>query len=257
MQVDLHGKVAVVTGASSGIGKSIALEFGRSGASVVVNYHGHQEDAEDVVKQIADAGSKAIAVQGDVSQQEDVCNLVAQAVEHFGKLDIMVNNAGIEQKMPFLDTPLEVWQKIIAVNLTGTWLGCQESARQMVRQGGGGRIINISSVHEELPMPTNAPYCAAKGGMRMLMRTIAVELAPHGITVNNIAPGAIDTPMDANLKHDPKLMSQLLSEIPLRRMGKPEEVAKLAAFLASDDAAYITGSTYFIDGGMIRQSGSL
>ena len=188
---------------------------------------------------------------------DQVQHLVQQTVEKFGRLDIMVNNAGIEEKHPFLETPLDLWDKVIAVNLTGPWIGSQVAAQQMVKQGGGGRIINISSVHEDLPMPTNAPYCAAKGGLRMLMRTIAVELAPHGITVNNIGPGAVDTPMDAPLKEHPELMKQLLSEIPLGRMGKPEEVAELAVYLASDAAAYITGSTYFIDGGMLRQSGSL
>jgi glucose 1-dehydrogenase len=159
--------------------------------------------------------------------------------------------------MPFLETPLDVWNKTIAVNLTGAWLGCQEAAKQMISQGGSGRILNISSVHEDLPMPTNSPYCATKGGLRMLMRTIAVELAPHNITVNNIAPGAVDTPMDAPLDEDANKMQQLLSEIPLRRMGKPEEVAALAVYLASDDAAYVTGSTYVMDGGMMRSSGRL
>jgi len=159
--------------------------------------------------------------------------------------------------MPFLETPLDVWNRTIAVNLTGAWLGCQEAARQMVNQGGAGRIINVSSVHEDLPMPTNSPYCAAKGGLRMLTRTIAVELASHDITVNNIAPGAVDTPMDAPLKEHTSQMEQLLSEIPLRRMGKPEEGAALAVYLASDDASYVTGSTFVIDGGMIRHSGRL
>jgi glucose 1-dehydrogenase len=182
---------------------------------------------------------------------------VRKTVQEFGHLDVMVNNAGVEDQMPFLETPLEVWNKVIAVNLTGPWIGSQIAAQQMVKQGWGGRIINISSVHEDMPMPTNSPYCAAKGGLRMLMRTIAVELAEHKITVNNIGPGAIDTPMDAPLKEHPELMKQLLSEIPLGRMGQPDEVAELAIYLASDAAAYVTGSTYFIDGGMLRQSGSL
>jgi glucose 1-dehydrogenase len=186
-----------------------------------------------------------------------VKNLIREAVEKFGRLDVMINNAGMEEKVPFLDTPLDVWNKTIAVNLTGAWLGCQEAARQMVSQGGSGRIINVSSVHEDLPMPTNSPYCATKGGLRMLMRTIAVELAPHNITVNNIAPGAIDTPMDAPLKEDQDKMHELLSEIPLRRMGQPEEVAALAVYLASDAASYVTGSTFVIDGGMTRRAGSL
>jgi glucose 1-dehydrogenase len=159
--------------------------------------------------------------------------------------------------MPFLQTSLEVWNKVIAINLTGPWLGCREAAEQMVSQGSLGRIINISSVHEDLPMPTNSPYCAAKGGLRMLTRTIAVELAPHDITVNNIAPGAVETPMDAPLEEHPDQMEKLLSEIPLGRMGKPEEIASLAVYLASDASTYVTGSTFFIDGGMTRQAGSL
>jgi glucose 1-dehydrogenase len=209
------------------------------------------------VDQIEGFGGRAISVRADVSSPEDVKNLIRNAVEEFGRLDVMINNAGMEEKMPFLETPLDVWNKTIAVNLTGAWLGCQEAAKQMVSQGGSGRILNISSVHEDLPMPTNSPYCATKGGLRMLMRTIAVELAPHNITVNNIAPGAVATPMDAPLEEDANKMQQLLSEIPLRRMGKPEEVAALAVYLASDDAAYVTGSTFVIDGGMMRSSGRL
>ena len=253
----LQDKVAIVTGASSGIGKAIALTMAREGASVVVDYVGGPDDANAVVAQITQQGGKALAVAADVSDSTQVAHLLQQAVGQFGRLDILVNNAGIEEKHPFLETPRAVWDKIIAVDLTGPWLCAQAAAQQMVAQGGGGRIINISSVHEDLPMPTNAPYCAAKGGLRMLMRTIAVELAPHGITVNNIGPGAIDTPMDVPLKAHPDQMATLLAEIPLGRMGRPEEVAELATFLASDAAAYITGSTYFIDGGMLRQSGSL
>jgi glucose 1-dehydrogenase len=252
--VELRDKVAVVTGASSGIGRAIALAFAREGAAVAVNYARNAEGAESTVKEI---GERAFAVQADVSKPEDVKNLIGQAVQRFGRLDVMVNNAGVEHKMPFLETPLEVWEEVIAVNLRGPWLGCQEAARQLVAQGGPGRIINVSSVHEDLPMPTNSPYCAAKGGLRMLTRTIAVELAPHDITVNNIAPGAIETPMDAPLEEHPRQMEELLSEIPLGRMGKPEEVASLALYLASDASAYVTGSTFFVDGGMIRRSGRL
>lgn len=255
--MQLAGKVAVVTGASSGIGRAIALALGREGAAVAVNYARDAGGADATVKEIEESGGKAIAVQADVSKEEDVKNLVGRAVGEFGRLDVMVNNAGVEYKMPFLETPLETWEKVISVNLTGPWLGCQEAARQMVSQGDPGRIINVSSVHEDLAMPTNSPYCAAKGGLRMLTRTIAVELAPHGITVNNIAPGAIETPMDAKLEQDPDQMSALLSEIPLGRMGKPEEVAGLALYLASDASAYTTGSTFFVDGGMIRHSGTL
>jgi glucose 1-dehydrogenase len=255
--LQLQNKAAVITGASLGIGSAIALAFAKEGAAVAVDYRSHPDEAKQIVDQIEGSGGRATSVRADVSSPEDVKNLIQRAVDEFGRLDVMINNAGMEEKMPLLDTPLEVWNRTIAVNLTGAWLGCQEAARQMVRQGGSGRIINISSVHEDLPMPTNSPYCAAKGGLRMLMRTIAVELAPHNITVNNIAPGAVDTPMDAPLKEDANQMQQLLSEIPLRRMGQPEEVAALAVYLASEEAAYVTGSTFVIDGGMMRHSGRL
>ena len=254
----LQGKVAIITGSATGIGKAMAQAMAREGAAVVINYVGHQQDAANgVVHDIEQAGGKALAVVADVSQLDQVQRLVAQTVHTFGRLDIMVNNAGIEEKHPFLEMPLEVWNKIIAVDLTGPWLGSQVAAQQMVTQGEGGRIITISSVHEDLPMPTNAPYCAAKGGLRMLTRTIAVELAPHQITVNNIGPGAIFTPIDADIEANPDLEKQLMAEIPLGRWGKPADVAELAIYLASDAAAYVTGSTYFIDGGMLRQAGSL
>ncbi len=253
----LDGKVAIVTGSSLGIGKAIAVALAGEGASVVVNYRSHPEEGGEVIQEIQKSGGRAISVQADVSRPEDVKNLVNRTVEELGRLDIMVNNAGVEEKHPFIDTPFEVWEKMISVNLTGVWLGCQEAARQMISQGGGGRIINVSSVHEDMPMPTNSPYCAAKGGVRMLMRTIAVELAQHGITVNNIAPGAIETPINKNLKDDPEQLQELLSEIPLGRIGQPEDVASLAVFLASDGSSYSTGSTFFVDGGMMRQSGSL
>ena len=192
-----------------------------------------------------------------MSQPDQVNSLIAQTVQQFGRLDIFVNNAGIEFKHPFLEFPLDQFQKIVAVNLQGPFLCCQAAAKQMVAQGGGGRLINISSIHEDLAMTGNAPYCATKGGLRMLTRTIALELAPHGITVNNIGPGAIFTPIDADVEANPQLEAQLMAEIPLARWGKPEEVAGLAVFLASDAASYITASSYFIDGGMLHQAGSL
>jgi glucose 1-dehydrogenase len=255
--VQLENKVAAVTGSSLGIGRAIAVAFAREGASVAINYRSHPEEGQAAVDEIEKGGGRAISVQADVSEPEGVQNLIQQTVKEFGRLDIMVNNAGIEQKIPFLDTPLEAWEKVISVNLTGVWLGCQEAARQMVSQGEGGRIINVSSVHEDLAMPTNSPYCAAKGGVRMLMRTIAVELAPHAITVNNIAPGAIDTPINRNLDEHPEQRQELLKEIPLGRIGHPEDVASMAVYLASDASSYSTGSTFFVDGGMIRQAGSL
>jgi glucose 1-dehydrogenase len=255
--VRLENKVAIVTGAGTGIGRAIALRFAQEGAAVVIDYVGRPDNAAEVVQQIVTAGGKALAVEADVSQPAQVQSLIDQAVQKFDRLDVLVNNAGVETKIPFLEIPLDVWSKTIAIDLTGPFLCAQAAAKRMVGQGGGGRIINISSVHEDIPMPTNSAYCAAKGGLRMLMRTICVELAPHGITVNNIGPGAIDTPMDAPLKAHPEMMKALLAEIPIGRMGKPEEIAGLATYLASDEAGYVTGSTYFIDGGMLRQSGSL
>jgi glucose 1-dehydrogenase len=255
--VRLEQKVAIVTGAGTGIGRAIALRFAQEGAAVVIDYVGKPDNAAEVVQQITGAGGKALAVEADVSQQDQVQHLVDQTVQKFDRLDILVNNAGVETKIPFLEIPFDVWSRTIAIDLTGPFLCAQAAAKRMVGQGGGGRIINISSVHEDMPMPTNSAYCAAKGGLRMFMRTICVELAPHGITVNNIGPGAIDTPMDAPLKAHPEMMKTLLAEIPVGRMGKPEEIAGLATYLASDEAGYVTGSTYFIDGGMLRQSGSL
>jgi glucose 1-dehydrogenase len=190
----LGNKVALVTGSSSGIGEAIALAFAREGATVVVNYSRHEDAAQEVLEKIEGSGGKGLVVGADVSDPKEVEAMIQQAVGAFGRLDIMVNNAGMERKMPFLETPFEVWKETIAVNLTGTWLGCQAAAKQMVTQGDGGRIINVSSVHEDLAMPTNSPYCATKGGVRMLMRTLAVELAPNDITVNNIAPAPSKPP---------------------------------------------------------------
>lgn len=253
----LENKVAIVTGAATGIGQAIAIAMAREGAAITVDYVGQPGTADDTIKQITDLGGQAQAIAADVSNPDQVNNLIQQTVQKFGKLDIFVNNAGIEFKHPITEFPIDQWNKIIAVNLTGPFVCSQAAARQFIAQGNGGRIINISSIHEDLPMPTNAPYCATKGGLRMLTRTIAVELAPHQITVNNIGPGAVYTPIDADVQAQPELEKQLMAEIPLGRWGKPEEIGHLAVFLASDDAAYITGSTYFIDGGMLRQAGSL
>jgi glucose 1-dehydrogenase len=253
----LQGKTAVVTGAGTGIGQAIAIACAREGAAVVIDYVGDASVSKDTISKITAIGGTSIAVDADISIPDQVDALIQKTIVAFGKLDIFVNNAGIEKKFAFVDYPLDEWHKVMAVNLTGPFLCSQAAAKQMIAQGAGGRIINISSVHEDLPMPTNAPYCASKGGLRMLMRTIAVELAPHQITVNNIGPGAIYTPIDKDVEMDSKLNDQILAEIPLGRWGKPEEVAQLAVFLASDDAAYITGSTHFIDGGMLRNSGSL
>jgi glucose 1-dehydrogenase len=253
----LADNVAVVTGGDSGIGKAIALAMAREGARVMIDYFGDVAPASALVEQIENFGGNAAAFAADVSKPDEVEALLAQTVKHFGGVDILVNNAGIEHRTPFLETPFDLYRKVIEINLTGVWLCSQAAAQQMVKQKRGGRIVNISSVHEDLTMPTNASYCASKGGVRMLMRTIAVELAPHGITVNDVCPGAVDTPMDAALKKDKRKYDALLSEIPMRRMAKPEEIAALCTFLASEDAAYITASSYVIDGGMMQKSGSL
>ena len=255
--MQLANKTAIVTGGDTGIGKAIALACAREGANVVIDFYGDETPAKTVVDEIENLGARAICFAADVSKPDEVDELIAHAVGRFGGVDVMVNNAGMEEKHPFLDMPFDVWKKVLAVDLTGVWLCSQSAAKQMVKQKRGGRIVNISSVHEEMTMPTNAPYCAAKGGVRMLMRTIAVELAPYGITANNICPGAVDTPMDAKLKKDDAEYEKLLGEIPLHRMAKPEEIAGLCTFLASDAAAYITGASYVIDGGMTKKSGSL
>jgi glucose 1-dehydrogenase len=252
----LQNKVAIVTGSATGIGRAIAIRFAKEGAAVVVDYVGNPDVPAQVEKEITGCGGRSIAVAADVSKPDQVQDLIDGAVRAFGRLDIVVNNAGIEKKLAFVEYPLDELQKILEVNLIGPFLVSQAAARQMIRQKEGGRLINISSVHEDLPMPTNAAYCASKGGLRMLTRTIAVELAKERITVNNIGPGAVFTPIDADLEAMPEMERALMSEIPLNRWGKPEEIAGLAAYLASDEASYITGSTYFIDGGMLRQSGS-
>jgi len=253
----LDQKVAVITGADSGIGRGIALTLAKEGATVIVNYAHARDKAEEVQQLIEKDGGKAIVIQADVSQYQQAMGLIQQTVEHFDRLDIMVNNAGMEIHSPFVDVTEEQFDRVISVDLKGAFFCAQAAAHEMIKRKIPGRIINISSVHEDLPMPQNVPYCCAKGGMRMLMRTICLELAPYNITVNNIGPGAVDTPIDADVKADPEKMAALLREIPLHRMGQPEEVGKLALYLASDAASYVTGATYFIDGGLMRSTGGL
>ena len=252
----LREKVAIVTGAATGIGQAIAVRFAQEGAAVVIDYIGEPAVAKETEQKVASVGGRAIAVAADISKPDDVQALIERAVAQFGRLDIVVNNAGIEKKGNFVDYPLNDLRTILDVNLIGAFLVSQAAARQMIKQSQGGRIINISSVHEDLPMPMNAAYCVSKGGLRMLTRTIAVELAKDNITVNNIGPGAIYTPIDADIQGKPEIVKALMSEIPLNRWGKPEEIAGLACYLASDEAGYVTGSTFFIDGGMLRQASS-
>lgn len=253
----LSGNTAIVTGGDTGIGAAIVRALAAEGASIVIDYVGDSVPARALAEELSQAGNRASVFAANVADPDAVAKLVTHAVSVFGGLDILVNNAGIESRYPFVETPNDVWQRELAVNLTGPFLCSKAAAKQMIAQARGGRIINVSSIHEDVAAPTNAPYCAAKGGLRMLMRTIAVELAPHKITVNNVAPGAIDTPMDEATKANPTLDEELLREIPLHRWGRPEEVAGLVVWLCSEAASYITGTTMVIDGGMMRQAGSL
>jgi glucose 1-dehydrogenase len=255
--MSLEGKVALVTGAATGIGKSIAIELARQGAAVVVNYRSDKDPGQPVVDEIKRSGGQAIAIQADVSKSDDINRMMQQAVETFGKIDVLVNNAGIERQTPFLEKTEQEWDMTLAVDLKGPFLCSQAAARDMVRRGAPGTIINISSVHEDLGFPGYADYCAAKGGLRMLCRNLALELAPHKINVVNVAPGAIATPINERTLQNPEKLAALKNEIPLGRVGQSEEVAKLVAYLASDEASYITGTTVVIDGGLMRQTGSL
>ncbi|MGI8552220.1 MAG: SDR family NAD(P)-dependent oxidoreductase [Dehalococcoidia bacterium] len=252
----LQNRVAIVTGAGSGIGYAIAKKLSEEGALVCVNYLGFAEQAQALAQQLTAVGQKAIAVQADVSNAQQVQQMVQATVEQLGPLDIIVNNAGIEQATPFLEMEESQWEKVVGVNLKGTFLCSQAAARAMVKRK-QGRIINISSIHEDIVFINHADYAASKGGLRMFMRTIAQELAPYNITVNNICPGAIETPINKETLESSGLMKELVAEIPLSRLGKPEEVAELAVYLASDAASYISGASLFIDGAMSIKSGGL
>ena len=222
---------------------------------MAINYLGHGDDAEKLAAKIEQGGGKAVALEADVSSKIAVESLVAAVVERYGKLDVLVNNAGIEQSQPLLEIDEENWDRTIAVDLKGPFLCLQAAARRM--QEHGGSIVNISSIHEDFPFPGFTPYAAAKGGLRMVMRNASLELAPHGIRVNNIAPGAIATPINAATLADPVKVKRLQELVPLQRMGKPEEVAQVALFLASERASYVTGSTYYVDGGIVQHAEAL
>ena len=248
----LAGKVAIVTGSGSGIGQAIAIRFATEGASVVVDYRGHIDQAQETASKAEAAGGKAILVQADVSVLADTQNLVDQAYKQLGRCDILVNNAGIEKEAAFWDVTEADYDAVLDVNLKGAFFLTQAFVRRLRDAKLPGRIVNISSVHEDMVFPNFSTYCVSKGGIRMLMRDLAVELGPLGITINNIAPGAIATPINTKMMADKAELDALLANIPLGRMGTPEEVAGLALFLASDDGAYVTGSTYFVDGGLSR-----
>lgn len=248
----LAGKVAIVTGASSGIGQGIAIRLGAEGAKIIVDYSGNAAGAEDTRRAIEEAGGEALVVRGDVTRIEEIRNLVETAWSHFGGADILVNNAGMEHQSEFWDTTEADYDHVLAVNLRGPFFLSQAFVRRLREAKKPGRILNISSVHEDMVYPGFAPYCCSKGGLRMLMRDLAVELGPLGITVNNVAPGAILTPINAVLLENKPMLDGLLANIPLGRLGTAEDVAGLVAFLASDEASYVTGSTFVVDGGLMR-----
>ncbi len=247
----LEGRKAIVTGASSGIGKSTALRLAAEGAHVCLNYYSQTEkpSAEDAVAEIGKTGGRAIALQADVGSEDDVKRLVSETARELGGLDLLVNNAGIENKIALTEMPLADWERILRTNLTGAFLCLREAARVMVASG-GGVIVNVSSVHEFIPWPGYAHYCSSKGGLRLLMETAARELAGKSVRVVNVAPGAIATPINEELLEHPQEERAVESEIPLGRMGTAEEVAGAIAWVASAEASYVTGTTLVIDGGM-------
>ncbi len=252
--MSLRGKVAIVTGGNSGIGRAISLGLAKAGTSIAIDYVAHPEATEELERQIAALGSVAIGVEADISRVEEILALVNATVAKFGRLDIMVNNAGVETRTSVLDTSEDQYDKVLAINLKSAVFGTQIAAKQVIAQGNGGRIINITSVHEDWPMPGNTAYCLAKGGMRMLTRTAGVELAPHGICVVGVGPGAVATPINLSTMQDPALLAKLNAAIPLGRMAEPEEIANVVVFLAGDGASYLTATTIFADGGIMQSS---
>jgi glucose 1-dehydrogenase len=258
----LEGQIAIVTGASSGIGKAIAIELGKAGARVVVNYVTGPDKADEVVKTIEGEGSQSIAVKADVSNEAEVQAMFAAAKEKFGTVDILVNNAGLQVDAPFTEMTLAQWQRVIDVNLTGQFLCAREAVREFKARGvrpeiscAAGKIICISSVHEVIPWAGHVNYATSKGGVMLMMKSIAQEVAPWRIRVNSIAPGAIRTPINTAAWDTPEHYAELLKLIPYKRIGEPDEIGHAAAWLASDDADYIHGITLFIDGGMTLYPG--
>jgi len=248
----LEGKIALVTGSSQGIGEGIAIRLAEEGADVVINYRSHPEGAAESVAKVEKTGRRGFAVQADLSQLSEIRRLMDESIAHFGRLDLLVNNAGIEKRAPFLEVREEDYDRVLNVNLKGVFFTTQYFVQHLQATKRPGKIINISSVHEELSFPHFASYCASKGGLRMLTRTLSVELASLGITINNVAPGAIQTPINASLLEDKPKLDALLRQIPLARMGQPADVAGAVVYLASSDGDYVTGSTLIVDGGLLR-----
>ncbi|AEN91285.1 glucose-1-dehydrogenase [Priestia megaterium] len=252
MYKDLEGKVVVITGSSTGLGKAMAIRFATEKAKVVVNYRSKEDEANSVLEEIKKVGGEAIAVKGDVTVESDVINLVQSAIKEFGKLDVMINNAGLENPVSSHEMSLSDWNKVIDTNLTGAFLGSREAIKYFVENDIKGTVINMSSVHEKIPWPLFVHYAASKGGMKLMTETLALEYAPKGIRVNNIGPGAINTPINAEKFADPEQRADVESMIPMGYIGEPEEIAAVAAWLASSEASYVTGITLFADGGMTQ-----
>jgi glucose 1-dehydrogenase len=250
----LQGKSVVVTGGNSGIGEAIVLAAAAEGANVVIDYVAHPEATTALIAKVEAAGGHAVGVQADVSQAGDLHKMVATAVQTYGRLDVLINNAGIETRTSLLDTTEADFDKVMAINMKSAFFGTQAAAKQFISQGGGGLILNISSVHEDWPMPGNIAYCVSKGGIRMLTRTAGVELGAHNIRVVNIAPGAVATPINASTEANPAQMKALDAAIPLGRMAQSSEIADVVVFLASGKAGYMTATTVVIDGGIMQGS---
>ncbi|MCS5487099.1 glucose 1-dehydrogenase [Curtobacterium flaccumfaciens pv. beticola] len=250
----LEGKTIVVTGGNSGIGEQICLAAAAEGANIVIDYVAHPEETESLIDRIEHAGGHAVGVDADITRADDLHRMVQKAVDAFGSLDVLVNNAGIEDRKSLLEETEDGYDKVMAVNMKSAFFGTQAAAKQFIAQGHGGLVLNISSVHEDWPMPGNLAYCVAKGGMRMLARSGGVELGPHGVRIVNIAPGAVDTPINTATTSDPDKLRKLDDAIPLGRPAKPHEIAEVVVFLASGKAAYMTSTTVTIDGGISQGS---
>ncbi len=248
----LHGKIALVTGSDSGIGRAIALTFAREGAGVVVHYYSDLAGALDTAERVRGHGSRAEVLQADLSDPYNARDLYQRTVELMGRVDVLVNSAGTGPRVhDSLEVPIEEFLRVINVDLTSPWVLCQAAANDMARRG-NGVIINITSVHEVAPLVGGAPYHAAKGGLRNLTKSLALELASRGLRINNIAPGMVATPMTADALSDPVRALEATARIPMRRAADPQEIANVALFLASDDASYVTGHTFFADGGLLQ-----
>ena len=258
----LTGQTALVTGANSGIGEAVAIALGQDGANVIVNYVTHPEAADNVVNEIKKNGSDAIAIKADVSNESEVQSMFQQAIDHFGTIDILINNAGLQRDASFVDMSLADWQMVINVNLTGQFLCAREAVKEFLKRGivkdrsvAAGKIICMSSVHQVIPWAGHVNYAASKGGIEMMMKSMAQELAPRKIRVNSIGPGAIQTPINTAAWSTPEALKSLLTLIPYGRIGKPEDIGQVAVWLASDESDYLTGTTIFADGGMLLYPG--